>query len=178
MRDSNPQPLRPKRSRLPNWRNPRFFTHYDASHQSFDCRELHPIHHSFQRKIPTGGEDGIRTHDLVLARDLLSQLSYNPINNLENFIKNMIASFYPVLIQRYALFSHSDDKSEPHPRRDETSYRSFRRNPSTKGTLFTPNFHPSFRIFDYYKSSLKFSNQTEPWATRTTIGFLHVSVQV
>ena len=37
--------------------------------------------------------------------------------------KKNIASFYPVLIQRYALFSHSDDKSEPQSRRSETSYR-------------------------------------------------------
>ena len=29
----------------------------------------------------TGGDDGIRTHDPLLAGQVLSQLSYTPINN-------------------------------------------------------------------------------------------------
>ena len=32
-----------------------------------------------RRAFPTGGDDGIRTHDPLLAGQVLSQLSYTPI---------------------------------------------------------------------------------------------------
>ena len=71
-----------------------------------------------------GGPEGSRTLDLLLAGQALSQLSYRPINiYLENLIKRTVG-FYPLLIQYYPLFSHSDDKSEPQSRRSKTSYRS------------------------------------------------------
>lgn len=44
------------------------------------------------------------------------------------------------------------------------------KNPSTERILFSPNFHPPFRKIQYKSSFLL--NQSEPWATRTTIGFL------
>lgn len=175
MRDSNPQPLRPKRSRLPNWRNPRFFTHYDAPHQSFDCRELHPIHHSFQRKIPIGGEDGIRTHDLVLARDLLSQLSYNPINNLENFIKNMIVGFYSPYSYNATHYSATVTISlSPRAVALKLLTAVSEETQALRGICLPPTFtrHSEYLII----IPLLSSNQTEPWATRTTVRFLHVSV--
>ena len=94
-----------------------------------------------------GGRDGTRTRNLLLAKQLRSQLRHKPINiHLENLIKSIVG-FYPLLIQYYPLFSHSDDKSEPQSRRSETSYRSSGepKNPSTERTLFPSNFHPPFR---------------------------------
>ena len=41
---------------------------------SFGCLYL-----SFTRALPAGGDDGIRTHDPLLAGQVLSQLSYTPV---------------------------------------------------------------------------------------------------
>ena len=38
---------------------------------------------------PTGGDDGIRTHDPLLAGQVLSQLSYTPIPRALSFSKTM-----------------------------------------------------------------------------------------
>ena len=36
-----------------------------------------------RRAFPTGGDDGIRTHDPLLAGQVLSQLSYTPLGVCE-----------------------------------------------------------------------------------------------
>ena len=49
-----------------------------------------PIIHSFGigsrhlsvSLLPTGGDDGVRTHDPLLAGQVLSQLSYTPVSGL------------------------------------------------------------------------------------------------
>ena len=58
-------------------------------HFSFSC--LHPIFAS--RRLPGGGDDGIRTHDPLLAGQVLSQLSYTPIGVLPSSRLSLFFSF-------------------------------------------------------------------------------------
>lgn len=145
-----------------NWITPRF-TNYDAPHQPFGSRELHPIHHSFQRKaithltnlsitgsctlfiIAVSGLSGNRTHLISSLQERWPPLAVpKPINiHLENLIKRTVG-FYPLLIQYYPLFSHSDDKSEPQSRHSETSYRSSEEPKALRGLVY-PQLSPTIQ---------------------------------
>ena len=53
----------------------RFFLYSVFNEHFFECR----IQNAECRMNSTGGDDGIRTHDPLLAGQVLSQLSYTPI---------------------------------------------------------------------------------------------------
>ena len=56
-------------------------SYFDVSRLSRRCL-LHSSENLFQvrpRQLAAGGDDGIRTHDPLLAGQVLSQLSYTPI---------------------------------------------------------------------------------------------------
>lgn len=96
--------------------------------------------------------------------------SHRPFYYLENFIKRTLPVF--ILYSCNAAHHSVTVTISLSPRAVALKLLTASpKTPSTEGNLSTPNFHPSFRIFEYHKSSLKFSNQSEPWATRTTIGF-------
>ena len=45
--------------------------------------------------LATGGDDGIRTHDPLLAGQVLSQLSYTPINLGIHLLSHTVSSAVP-----------------------------------------------------------------------------------
>ena len=53
-----------------------------------DCYSLPPLFESELLKVSLGGDDGIRTHDPLLAGQVLSQLSYTPVINAECLMHN------------------------------------------------------------------------------------------
>ncbi len=68
------------------------------------CLQNSPGH---QTSRPHGGVDGIRTHYLILAKDALSQLSYNPrsaracrVNTSESRLLQLVS--YPALLERFS----------------------------------------------------------------------------
>ena len=73
------------------------FLHLRVLHFSFSC--LHPIYAS--RRLPGGGDDGIRTHDPLLAGQVLSQLSYTPIGVLPSSRLFLVLFF----LMSFELFS-------------------------------------------------------------------------
>ena len=40
-------------------------------------------------EFPTGGDDGVRTHDPLLAGQVLSQLSYTPVSGFVPLFKDL-----------------------------------------------------------------------------------------
>ena len=53
-----------------------------SNHLSYEPIKLNSVYLftlAFSSALPTGGDDGIRTHDPLLAGQVLSQLSYTPI---------------------------------------------------------------------------------------------------
>ena len=122
--------------------------------------------------MPLSGRDGTRTRNLLLAKQLRSQLRHKPINiHLENLIKRTVG-FYPLLIQYYPLFSHSDDKSEPQSRRSETSYRSSEEPKALRGLVYPLTFtHHSecyLQNLFFYKS-LKTPNRALGYSHRRQV---------
>ena len=53
-----------------------------SNHLSYEPIKLNSVYLftlAFSSALPTGGDDGIRTHDPLLAGQVLSQLSYTPM---------------------------------------------------------------------------------------------------
>ena len=91
-----------------------------------------------------GGEEGTRTLNLLLAKQLRYQLRHNPINNLENLIKRTLPVF--ILYSYNATHYSATVTISLSPRAVALKLlTAVPKNPSTKGNLFTPNFHPPFR---------------------------------
>ena len=51
-----------------------------------------------------GGDDGIRTHDPLLAGQVLSQLSYTPIYRVLLFLRELCLTNYSLFIIHHSLF--------------------------------------------------------------------------
>lgn len=117
-----------------------------------------------------GGPYGNRTRLFSCLQNKWPPLAVpKPIYYLENFIKRTLPVFIPY---SYNGAHHSVTVTiSLSPRAVALKLLTASpKTPSTEGNLSTPNFHPSFRIW-IIKYLLFKQTKSEPWATRTTIGF-------
>ena len=85
---------------------------FAAALEPLRFREILNWHHFQDRNLSPvrnfrsdGGDDGIRTHDPLLAGQVLSQLSYTPIlMRLEVRVKRVFASLFSVRFLRFFRF--------------------------------------------------------------------------